>query len=88
MSTTEIIGYIAATLTTSAFIPQAIKVIQTKETESISLWMYIIFTAGVSFWLIYGLIQNIYPIIIANAITLIFASIILLFKLKETNTKK
>jgi MtN3 and saliva related transmembrane protein len=88
MTTSEIMGYIAATLTTSAFIPQAIKVIQTKETEGISLWMYIIFTTGVLFWLIYGLIQNIYPIIIANAITLIFASIILLFKLKETKPQK
>ena len=79
----DIIGYIAAVLTTSAFIPQAIKVIQTKNTEGISLWMYIIFTFGVAFWLIYGLIQNILPIIAANAITLVFASIILFYKIKE-----
>ena len=79
----DIIGYIAAILTTSAFIPQAIKVIQTKNTEGISLWMYIIFTLGVAFWLIYGLIKNELPIIVANAITLVFASIILLYKIKK-----
>jgi MtN3 and saliva related transmembrane protein len=84
MSTAELIGYIAATLTTVAFLPQAIKVIITKETEGISLWMYIIFATGVAFWFIYGMIEHIYPIIIANAVTLIFALVILIFKLKET----
>lgn len=83
MFLTESVGYIAAVLTTSAFIPQAIKVIKTKNTEGISLWMYIIFTLGVAFWLLYGLIHNILPIIVANAITLVFASIILLYKIKE-----
>ena len=83
MDSKEIIGYIAATLTTVSFLPQAIKVIKTRDTESISLWMYIIFTIGVAFWFIYGLIVTEYPIIIANAITLIFASIILIFKVKK-----
>jgi len=84
----QLIGYIAASLTTFAFLPQAIKVVQTKKTEGISLWMYIIFTLGVAFWFIYGLLQNIFPIIIANAITLVFASVILIFKLKETTLKQ
>ena len=83
MTLTEIIGYVAATLTTSAFLPQALKVIKTKNTEGISLWMYIIFSAGVFFWLIYGITQQVYPIIYANAITLVFALIILFFKIKE-----
>ena len=87
MDFNELIGYIAATLTTSAFLPQAIKVVKTKQTEGISLWMYIIFTMGVAFWLLYGIYQHILPIIIANAITLLFASIILIFKLKETKQK-
>jgi len=83
MDSKEIIGYIAATLTTVSFLPQAIKVIKTRNTEGISLWMYIMFTIGVAFWFFYGLIVTEYPIIIANAITLIFASIILIFKVKK-----
>ncbi len=85
MTITDILGYLAATLTTLSFLPQAVKVIKTKQTEGISLWMYIIFTTGVFFWFIYGLLSLIYPIIIANFVTLIFASIILFYKLKEQN---
>ena len=85
MTITDILGYLAATLTTLSFLPQAVKVIKTKKTEGISLWMYIIFTTGVFFWFIYGLLSLIYPIIIANFVTLIFASIILFYKLKEQN---
>ena len=85
MTITDILGYLAATLTTLSFLPQAVKVIKTKQTEGISLWMYIIFTTGVFFWFIYGLLSLIYPIIIANFVTLIFASIRLFYKLKEQN---
>lgn len=77
-------GYIAAFCTTVAFIPQAIKVIKTKDTTSISLGMYVLFTIGVFFWLSYGLMKNDIPIIAANVVTLFFASIILTYKLKET----
>jgi MtN3 and saliva related transmembrane protein len=79
----QIIGYTAATLTTISFIPQVIHIIRTKNTESISLSMYILFCIGVSLWLIYGLLQNSYPIVIANTITLFFALIILSYKLKN-----
>mgnify|MGYP001385278244 FL=1 len=78
----EIIGYCAAFLTTLSFVPQALQVIKTKDTQSISLHMYIIFTAGVVLWLYYGIsIQNL-PMIIANSITIVLASIILFYKLK------
>jgi len=76
-------GYVAATLTTISFIPQVVKVVQTKETQNISLWMYIIFTTGVFCWLIYGLIQSIFPVIFANVVTLILSSIILVYKIKS-----
>ena len=78
------LGYIAAFCTTVAFVPQAVKVVETKDTASISLGMYILFVIGVSFWLFYGLMRNDVPIILANAVTLFFASIILVYKLKET----
>lgn len=76
----DIIGSIAATLTTVAFIPQAVKVIRDKDTEALSLSMYVIFTAGIALWLIYGLMLMSWPIIIANIVTLPLSSTILAIK--------
>ncbi len=75
------LGYLAAFCTTVAFIPQAIKVYKTKHTKDISLGMFSLLNAGLIFWLIYGLALNSYPIILANALTLIFAIYILVIKL-------
>lgn len=79
----KIIGYIAAIATTISFVPQAVKVIKTKDTKSISLSMYVIFTFGVALWSVYGILLRIPPIIIANFVTLVMAVIILIYKLKE-----
>lgn len=76
------IGLIAAFLTTFSFIPQALHTIKTKDTSGISLYMYSIFTAGTFLWLIFGLLTTNIPVIAANAVTFVFASIILLFKIK------
>jgi MtN3 and saliva related transmembrane protein len=81
MNTTTIIGYLAAFGTTVSFLPQAIKTIQTKNTSGISLYMYALFTAGTLFWLIYGLMSGSLPVAIANVITFVFASIILVYKI-------
>ena len=79
----ELLGYVAASLTTVSFLPQAISVIKTKNTQSISLSMYLIFFVGVGFWLVYGaLLENI-PMILANSITLVLAGIILWYKIHE-----
>jgi MtN3 and saliva related transmembrane protein len=81
----EIIGYMAASLTTLSFLPQAIKVIKTRDTKSISLIMYILFSIGVALWLLYGILLHNLPILIANAVTLALALVILYFKLSERN---
>jgi MtN3 and saliva related transmembrane protein len=77
-----IIGLLAAFGTTVSFLPQAIKTIQTKNTSGISLSMYALFTAGTLLWLIYGLLSHSLPVTIANAITFIFASVILAYKIR------
>jgi MtN3 and saliva related transmembrane protein len=77
------IGIIAGTLTTLAFLPQVLQVIKTKSTEDISLVMYIVFTAGVAFWLIYGILLGAWPVIISNVVTLILATIVLVMKLRH-----
>ena len=77
-----ILGLTAATCTTASFVPQAIKTIRTKQTKDLSLGMYSLITIGVLLWLIYGIIIGDLPIIVANAITISFASIILYLKIK------
>jgi MtN3 and saliva related transmembrane protein len=82
-----IIGFTAAALTTGSFLPQAIKTIRTKDTHSISLFMYLLFSIGTLLWLLFGLLSNNIPIVVANAITLVFAVIILIYKIKYGKKK-
>ena len=76
------IGTIAAFLTTLSFLPQAYQVIKTKDTSGISLGMYTMFIIGVFLWIIHGWNIQDYNLVGANAITFIFASIILIYKIK------
>lgn len=80
---TDLLGYVAATITTSAFIPQAIKTIKTKDTSGISLTMYLMFTVGIILWFFYGIKLKAWPIIISNAITGFLAATILFYKIGE-----
>ncbi len=82
MEINTIIGLAAAACTTFSFLPQAIKVIKTKQTKDLSLVMYSVFTTGVLLWLMYGISVNDIPLIIANSITLIFAMTILIMKIR------
>ncbi len=88
LSPVEYIGYLAAILTTVAFVPQAMLVYKTKDTDSISLAMFIIFNFGLVCWGTYGLILHQLPIILANGITLILALYILFMKMTEVRRKK
>lgn len=78
----ELIGYMAATLTTLSFVPQAMHSFRTKDVSGVSLGMYSIFTLGIALWLVYGLMIGAWPIVIANIITLALASLILFMKLR------
>ncbi|HKL73187.1 MAG TPA: SemiSWEET transporter [Candidatus Onthovivens sp.] len=88
----DIVGYIAAILTTISFIPQLIKVIKTRNTDSISLIMYILFVVGVICWVGYGIFKVDIPVILANCFTLLFSGFILIIKIintvKEHKAKK
>lgn len=83
----EIIGLIAAFLTTAAFVPQAYKTWKTKDVSGLSLPMFSMFTLGIVLWLIYGLLTNNLPIILANVITAALSFMLLFFKIKY-GTKK
>ena len=79
----EIIGIIAAFLTTIAFIPQVYKVVKSNSTDGLSQTTFSIFTIGVFLWLIYGFLKNSVSMIIGNGITLILALIILSYLIKK-----
>lgn len=81
MSLTEIIGYLAAALTTCSFVPQALHTFRTRDVGGISLGMYSVFTTGVALWLVYGITLSAWPIVVANAVTLALAGTILAMKL-------
>jgi MtN3 and saliva related transmembrane protein len=82
MTITDLIGTLAAILTTISFLPQALHTFRTKDVRGISLSMYSAFTLGVALWLIYGLLLGAWPVVIANVITLALASTILVMKLR------
>ena len=82
MNIITIIGYLAAFGTTISFLPQAMETIRTKNTSGISLSMYAIFTAGTFLWMLYGIMLPSWPVAVANAITLVFAGVILGYKIK------
>lgn len=81
LTTADWLGYIAASLTTTAFVPQAWLTFRTRDVSGISLTMYACFTFGVALWLAYGVVLGEWPIIIANAVTLALAFSILMMKL-------
>ena len=79
---TDLIGSVAAVLTTASFIPQAWHSFKTRDVSGISLGMYSVFTVGVALWLLYGVLLQSWPLMIANTITLLLASAILDMKLR------
>ena len=82
MNLIDLIGSLASILTTASFLPQAWHTFQTKDVSGISLGMYSVFTSGVAMWLVYGMMLQAWPIVIANCITLALASAILVMKLR------
>lgn len=77
----QLLGMLAGVLTTVAFLPQVIKTWKSRSAKDLSLGMFSIFCLGVLLWLIYGLLVEDLPIILANSITLILAMTLLVFKL-------
>ena len=78
----DLIGGVAAVLTTIAFLPQVIKSWRSRSTRDVSLGMFLILNTGIVLWLIYGLILESRPLIYANTVTLILTGTILMLKLR------
>lgn len=73
----RLLGYVAATLTTASFFPQALKTLRSGDTSGISLRMYGLFTTGIALWGIYGLMTRDGPLIVANMVTIVPAGVVL-----------
>ena len=82
MQLADLVGYVAASLTTLSFVPQALLTFRTRDVRGISLGMYSVFTAGVALWLAYGLAIGAWPLVAANGVTLALALAILVMKLR------
>jgi MtN3 and saliva related transmembrane protein len=85
MNHVQILGLIAGSLTTAAFLPQVIKTWKSKSAKDLSLGMFSLFCLGVALWLIYGIIVRDIPVIAANLVTLMLAATLLVFKLRFRN---
>jgi MtN3 and saliva related transmembrane protein len=77
----EIIGLIAAILTTSAFLPQVYKTWKTKNAKSLSMPMLLLFFIGIILWFIYGILLNSLSLIIANGVTVLSYAFLIYFKI-------
>lgn len=82
MNSIQLLGLLAGSLTTAAFLPQVVKTWKSRSAKDLSLGMFSIFCLGVTMWLVYGFAVNDIPVIAANMLTLLLASTLLFFKLK------
>lgn len=79
----DLVGMLAATLTTIAYFPQAVKTIRTRNTSGISIWAYTLLLCGVTMWMVYGIILGSWPLILANAIVLVPQSLVMTILLRQ-----
>ncbi len=87
MSTAPVVGYVAAALSVTAFVPQAWKVVKTRETKELSAPMWILETLAFALWIIYGVAMEALPIVIPNVLCCVLSVFILTMKLVPNHTK-
>jgi|TARA_B110000046_G_scaffold70891_1_gene78787 MtN3 and saliva related transmembrane protein len=83
----EIIGFIAAILTTSSFLPQLIKVWKTKSSKGVSTLMYFVMLSGVILWGVYGYLIESKSVLIANIVAGLLQIVILILIFKNKNNE-
>ena len=82
MQATDVLGYLAGTLTTVSLLPQVWRTYRTRDVSGISLKMYTIFTLGIAIWLAYGIALKQTPMLFANGTSLVLALCVLMMKLR------
>jgi len=82
----QTLGLLAALLTTISNVPQAYKIIKTKETKAVSVWSNLVLLMGLIIWVVYGFLRDDWPIIIANSISSVITAMVLFLKLSSKQT--
>lgn len=82
MNTLDILGLVATSFTTSSFVPQVWRTWKTRDVSGISLPTYVIITIGLALWLVYGLLKNDLPLIVANSMMVVLTGAITIMKLR------
>lgn len=88
MNTVTLIGAFAAILSTTSFVPQAVKIIRSRDTSAISTGMYVVTVAGFVLWTAYGVLSGAWPITASNGICLVLSAFILMMKLLPQHEKE
>ena len=88
MNAVTVVSLFAATLSMISFVPQAWAVIRSRNTDGISLKMYVITVVGFVAWLVYGVLLGQWAIIVQNVICLCLSSFILVMKLLPQRKKE
>jgi MtN3 and saliva related transmembrane protein len=83
----EIIGLIAAVLTTFAFVPQVLKIWNKRDASGVSVSMYLIMFAGICTWFCYGMLINSFAVMVANLVSGVLQLFIIVFALKNRKNK-
>jgi MtN3 and saliva related transmembrane protein len=83
----QILGYLAASVSTASFTPQAWKIIQSRETKNISLGMYVLTVLGFTLWLLFGALLGQWPLVLSNGVCLVLSGFILVMKLLPRSKK-
>ena len=84
----EVLGYVSATLTTIAFLPQLIKTFKTKSAKDVSMGMFVLFTCGVFLWIVYGFLTGTMPVLAANAVIFCLSLTQIILKIKYDKLEK
>jgi len=82
MTAIDIIGLVAAALTTGSFVPQVVRLWRTRDAEGISLVTFAVFSVGVVLWLIYGVMVHSWPVILSNAVTIVLTIAIVVLTMR------
>jgi MtN3 and saliva related transmembrane protein len=88
MSLVTLIGSLAALCSTVSFVPQAWKIIRTRDTSGLSARMYAVTVTGFSLWLAYGILLGEWPLIVTNAVCLALSAFILLMRVLPQSKKE
>jgi MtN3 and saliva related transmembrane protein len=82
MNLMDLLGIIAGMLTTASFVPQVLQTHRSKSAKDVSLGMLVVLVAGVSLWIVYGILVWSLPVILANSCTFVLVTVLIALKVK------